>query len=570
MQAEIYELWETWKTNDFFDEEIRRELALLNPLHDAVEIEDRFYRNLEFGTGGIRGLMGAGTNRMNQYTVCKATKGLGKYLISCYNLDVCAGRGVAIAYDTRINSREFAEAAANILTSFGIKVYLFLEARPTPQLSYSIKLLDCVAGIVITASHNPKEYNGYKVYDEHGCQLVPEQAKKAAQYMENEDCLSSGLIKNDSLMVIIDTTNEFVASVIKQSLNRDGSSKEKLKIVYTPLHGTGNITVGKVLAADGFSSVAIVPKQKMPDGFFPTVSTPNPEDSGALALGIEWAKDIQADIVLGTDPDCDRVGVAVGTGKGYKLLTGNQIGVLLTDYILNNKNISELHKPAIIKTIVTSELGAEIARKKGVSVFSTLTGFKFIGEKITQFEKAFLNQNKEQDYTFVFGYEESCGYLMGTYARDKDAVVACMLICEMAAAYKAIGKTLLDCMDELYREYGYYYDAQDSFTLKGKDGLEQISAIMQRLRAEEPIFTDTKEIIDYNELIMAEPGFGVLPKENLLKYILADTSWVAIRPSGTESKLKVYYSIKGANENQAKERFIDIQKRINSVLTLEV
>lgn len=559
-----------WKTDEFFDKATQDELADLDPVADAKEIEDRFYRDLEFGTGGLRGVMGAGTNRMNKYTVGKATKGLADYLLAIYGADACKERGVAIGYDTRNNSKFFSETAANVLSGMGIKVHLHSEPRPTPQLSFSVKYWNALAGVVVTASHNPKEYNGYKVYDEFGCQLVPWQAKQVISYVNAvTDYKTIDFTGNTALIETGDVTDELVAAVMKQSRNSDAEAKANLHIVYTPLHGTGKIPVTKALELDGFKNWEYVEAQAVQDGNFPTVVSPNPEDRRALLLGIEQAEKSGADIVLGTDPDCDRVGVAVNTADGYKLVTGNQMGALLMDYVLSHTDLSAVKNPAVVKTVVTSELGAEIAKKHGLTVFSTLTGFKFIGEKITQFEKAWLEGNPEQQYTFALGYEESYGYLVGTHARDKDAVVSSMLICEMAAEYKAQGKTLLDRMDEIYAEYGYYRDALDSFTLKGKDGLEKISSMMTELRSSGSPFDKTEKIIDYSSPVDAEVGFGTLPTSNVLKYVLADGSWIAVRPSGTEPKIKIYYSIKGRDRDAAEKKLEETQNTIQSKLGLK-
>lgn len=562
------ETYEQWVSDEFFDESTRKELAELT---DEKEIEDRFYRDLEFGTGGLRGIMGAGTNRMNKYTVGKATMGLGRYLLANYGLEECRQRGVAIGYDTRNNSKIFSQTVADVLTGMGIKVYLAKEARPTPQLSFSVKYLNAVAGIVITASHNPKEYNGYKVYDEFGCQLVPWQAKQVIGYVDAvTDYHAINFQANPALLETVEITNEFVEEVMKQSRYRDKEAIANLRLVYTPLHGTGYIPVQKALEADGFSQIHFVSEQAIMDGDFPTVVSPNPEDRRALELGIRQAKQIDADIVLGTDPDSDRVGVAVRKTEGdYQLMTGNQIGALLMNYVLNHTDMKQYIHPAVVKTIVTSELGADIARKHDISVFSTLTGFKFIGEKIIQFEQAKQTGEKEREYEFLFGYEESYGYLVGTHAKDKDAVVSSLLVCEMAAEAKAKGKTLLDELDAIYAEYGYYRDALDSFTLKGKDGLEKIASMMKALRKGQSPFADTVKVIDYSKPVAAETGFGILPTSNVLKYILEDGSWIAVRPSGTEPKLKIYYSIKDSNKDAAEMKLKYIQDKIQKQLGLE-
>lgn len=561
------ERYEQWLTDDFFDEATRRELAAFT---DEKEIEDRFYRDLEFGTGGLRGVMGAGTNRMNKYTVGKATAGLGQYLFNTYGPELCRSRGVVIGYDTRNNSEYFSRTAADVLSGMGIRVYLHAHARPTPQLSFSVKFWNALAGVVVTASHNPKEYNGYKVYDEFGCQLVPWQAKQVISYVDAiTDYHNINFTGDQSLISMADVTDNFVSAVLKQSRYNDSKSKADLKIVYTPLHGTGNVPVQKALRLDGFTQIDAVAEQVVPDGNFPTVASPNPEDRRALEMGIAQAKRTGADIVLGTDPDSDRVGIAVKDADGdYHLMTGNQVGALLMNFVLNNTDLSKYLHPAVVKTVVTSELGADIARKHNINVFSTLTGFKFIGEKITQFEQAKEDSDKSRDYDFLFGYEESYGYLSGTYARDKDAVVSSLLICEMAAEAKANGKTLLDEMQEIYREYGYFLDALDSFTLKGKDGLEKIASMMSTLRSSGSPFAGTEQIIDYSTPVNAEPGFGTLPTSNVLKYVLADGSWIAVRPSGTEPKIKIYYSIKGADQDAAEEQLQLTRKAIKDKLGL--
>lgn len=562
------EKYEQWMNDEFFDEATRRELKSIT---DEKEIEDRFYRDLKFGTGGLRGVMGAGTNRMNKYTVGKVTAGLGKYLLDTYGAEACKNRGVVIGYDTRNNSEFFSKTAANVLSGMEIRVYLHAHARPTPQLSFSVKFWNALAGVVVTASHNPQEYNGYKVYDEFGCQLVPWQAKQVISYVDDITDYHMINFKSDaSLVFMADVTDNFVMAVMKQSRYKNTTAKNDLKIVYTPLHGTGNVPVQKALRLDGFTQLDAVAEQVVPDGSFPTVVSPNPEDRRALEMGIAQAKRTNADIVLGTDPDSDRVGIAVKKSEGeYQLMTGNQVGALLMNFVLSHTDIGQYAHPAVVKTVVTSELGADIARKHGIKVFSTLTGFKFIGEKITQFEQAKKDGKKEQDYDFLFGYEESYGYLAGTHARDKDAVVSSLLICEMAAEAKANGKTLLDEMNEIYAEYGYYRDALDSFTLKGKDGLEKISSMMTELREAGSPFASTLSVTDYSKLVGAEEGFGTLPISNVLKYVLEDGSWIAVRPSGTEPKIKIYYSIKGADKDAAEKKLEEIQNTIQTKLGLK-
>ncbi len=563
-------LFETWKTDSFFDESIKNELLALNPKTDSAEIEDRFYRELEFGTAGLRGIMGAGTNRMNKYTVGKATAGFGAYLLKTYGKQECFSRGVVVCYDTRNNSREFAEITATVFSGLGIKVFIHANARPIPELSFSIRKLRAVGGVMITASHNPKEYNGYKIYDESGCQLVPEAADKVTAFVNAiKSYKSINFIGNKELVSEIDITEEFCNVVLKQSRVADKVSKQNLKVVYTPLHGTGFVPITTVLKKDGFKNVFVVKAQSKPDGDFSTVALPNPEDKRALEMGIILAKEKDADLVIGTDPDADRIGAAVKTKKGYELITGNQMGALLVDFLLNLDDVKKLAKPAIVKSIVTSAFGAEIAKKHGASVFNTLTGFKFIGERMNQFQAAKFAGDTKKDYDYVIGYEESYGYLVGTHARDKDSVVSAMLIAEMAAKYKSENKTLINRLNELYKEVGYFYDTQDSFTLKGKDGLAQIKEMMKSLRNSGALFAGTEKITDYNKPVKAEFGFDDLDPADVLMYELSDGSWVAVRPSGTEPKIKLYYSIKGKDEAEAVARQQAIRKVLISKLNLE-
>ncbi len=566
------ELFNYWKKDEFFDISTRNELEVLDPENenDLKDIEDRFYRDLEFGTGGLRGLMGAGTNRLNKYTVGKITKGLGMYLLATYGTEPCKERGVVIGYDTRNNSKFFSHIVANVLSSMGIRVYLHTHARPTPQLSFSVRFWSALSGVVITASHNSKEYNGYKIYDEFGCQLVPRQAEQIRVYVNSVmDYSTIDFTGNNSLITMADVTDNFIAAVMKQSRYDNKEAKADLKVVYTPLHGTGNIPVQKVLRLDGFTQIDTVEQQIVTDGNFSTVFFPNPEDRSALELGIEQAERTGADIVLGTDPDSDRVGIAVKTKNGeYQLITGNQVGALLVDFVLNNTDLLTIPHPAVVKTVVTSELGTEIAHKKGVTVFSTLTGFKFIGEKITQFEQAKDEKNLKQDYDFILGYEESCGYLIGTHAHDKDAVVSTLMICEMAAKAKSEGMTLIDKINQIYEEFGYYCDVLDSFIFKGKEGQDKISSIMNELRSEVSVIENIVQVIDYSGPIAAEPGFGMLPTSDVLKFIFDDGSWIAIRPSGTEPKIKIYYSVKDADKKNAEKRLENIRAAVKCKLSL--
>lgn len=535
--------FETWLT---FDAETKAELEAIT---DEKEIEDRFYKDLAFGTGGLRGIMGAGSNRMNKYTVGKATFGLANYLKSKNDGEI----KVALAYDSRNNSAFFAKTAAGIFASCGFKVFLYDTLVPVPVLSFTTAFLGCTAGVMITASHNPKEYNGYKVYDSKGCQFCTEDAKAAIGYINAVEDFSAipfaDIEDNENITMIgEDVLSQYLARVREQSVYEE---KSNLKIVYTPLHGTGNIPVRRMLAG---MDVEVVKEQELPDGNFSTVRSPNPEEKDALTIAIEKAKAVGADLVLGTDPDCDRVGIAVKNQDDYVLFTGNQTGALLVKFILTMHKDSLNEKSTLVKTIVTSELGANIGRSFGLQVEETLTGFKYIGDKINKYEATGTQE-------FVIGYEESYGYLVGAHARDKDAVVSSMLICQMAAWYKNQGKTLVDGLNEIYDEYGYYLDYLDSFVLKGKDGAEKIQNLMVTFREKgTALLPDIKEIIDFST------GIRDLPKENVLKYIFKDGSWMAVRPSGTEPKIKVYYSIVDADKNNAKIRLEEIRTTIGAII----
>ncbi len=540
--SEKYQKWLS-----FADEATKAELISIE--NNEKEIEDRFYKDLAFGTGGLRGVMGAGSNRMNKYTVGKATFGLANYLKSKYSGEI----KVALAYDSRNNSAYFAKVSAEIFANCGFKVFLYDTLVPVPVLSFTTAYLGCNAGVMITASHNPKEYNGYKVYDNRGCQFCTEDAKNAIGFINQIEDFTSipfgNASKENITMIGEETLSAYLAEVKKQSLFEE---KSDLKIVYTPLHGTGNIPVRRML--EGLD-VTVVKEQELPDGNFSTVRSPNPEEKDALTIAIEKAKEIGADLVLGTDPDCDRVGIAVKADNGeYVLFTGNQTGALLVKFVLEMKKSTLNPKSTLVKTIVTSELGANIGRKYGLIIEETLTGFKYIGDKINKYE-----DSGEQE--FVIGYEESYGYLVGTHARDKDAVVSAMLICQMAAWYKNQGKTLIDGMNEIYAEYGYYLDALDPFVLKGKDGAEKIQSLMTYFRENgTALFDGIKKIIDFSA------GVGDLPKENVLKFIWNDGSWMAVRPSGTEPKIKVYYSVQDASRENAEKRLADIRKIIGNII----
>ena len=525
------------------DDETTAELLAIK---DENEINDRFYKKLSFGTGGLRGIMGAGENRMNRYTVGKATLGIANYIKS-----KPIPQSVVIAFDSRLKSAEFASVAAGIFAAKGLEVFLFETLVPVPVLSFAVRKLKTGAGIMITASHNPKEYNGYKVYDRTGCQLCTSDALEAQRFINEVSDYSSVPFEADGGKINYvgeELLERFCTEVKKQSLFEE---KSDLKIVYTPLHGTGLVPVTRVLRG---LDVTVLSEQKDPNGNFPTVRSPNPEEKDALNLAIEKAKSTGADIVLGTDPDCDRVGVAVRHNGEYVLLSGNQVGALLIRFIIETRRESLSEKDTVIKTIVTSELGANIARDAGLNVEDTLTGFKYIGDKINKYEA-------DEKRRFLIGYEESYGYLVGTHARDKDGVVSSMLICQMAAYFKNKGKTLVDALDEIYVKYGYYLDSLSSFTLKGEDGAKRIEELMKLFRADgKKIFTGIEKVLDYSL------GIDDLPKENVLKFIFTDGSWIAVRPSGTEPKIKVYFSIKEKSKEQAEFRFSSISEKIEKII----
>ena len=556
------ETYQEWLNNDYFDQEAKSELLKIQ--NDEKEIEDRFYKNLEFGTGGLRGVIGAGTNRINKYTVRRATFGLSNYI-----LEKCGeegkSKGVVIAYDSRYKSEEFCIEAAKTLAACGIKTYIFDSLRPTPQLSFAVRHLGCVAGIVITASHNPPEYNGYKVYWTDGGQVCPDIAKEIITEVNKiEDYSTIPTTDSNSELIVKldeDVDRAFCDAVKKQVINQELVNKvgKDLKIIFTPIHGTGNLPIRRVLSEVGFENVSVVKEQEMPDSNFSTVAYPNPEEKEVFDIAIEMAKKDGADIIIGTDPDCDRVGVVVKDNSGeYIVLNGNQVGSLLVDYVMSNKveEIKEMHNPMIVKTIVTSELGAEIAKSYNVGCVDTLTGFKFIGEKIHQYEE-------DNSATFIMGYEESYGYLVGTHARDKDGVVSALLISEMAAYYYDKGMTLYEGLQEVYKKYGYYREELQSITLKGIDGMEQIKSIMNTFRTsniEEIAGVKVAELKDYSQ------GIDNLPKSDVLKFILEDNSWIAVRPSGTEPKIKFYYGCNGAEREVVDNKLEEIMKFVNDII----
>jgi len=553
--------YEEWTTNPFFSEETRNELLAIKD--DENEIKERFYADLEFGTAGLRGVIGAGINRMNDYVVAKATQGLANYIIA----RKMQSKGVAIAYDSRRCSPEFADVAALCLAANGIKAYVFESLRPTPELSFAVRYYGCVAGINITASHNPPEYNGYKVYWEDGAQITPphdagimKEVKSItvqdAKTMSKQEAINNGLYE----IIGKEVDDAYMAELRKLVIHQDTIDKygKELKIVYSPLHGTGNIPARRILSELGFENVYVVPEQELPDGEFPTVSYPNPESAEAFELALKLAKEKDADLVLATDPDADRLGVYVKDKAGeYHCLTGNMSGSLLAEYEISQiKEIKGLPADgALIKSIVTTNLVDELAKSYGIQLIEVLTGFKFIGQKMLEFETTGKG-------TYLFGLEESYGCLIGTHARDKDAIVATMALCEAAAYYKSKDMTLWDAMVDMYDKYGYFVDDIKTITLKGIEGLEKIQSIMTQLKSDTP-----KEIAGYkvlmarnyeNDTVTDMSDMSVkptgLPKSNVVYYELEDGVWLCVRPSGTEPKIKFYYGVSGKNFDEANSK----------------
>ena len=556
-------LYNQWLESDYFDADTKKELE--NIKGNEKEIEDRFYTDLEFGTAGLRGIIAAGTNRINIYTVRRATFGLANYIIK-NTTEEEKERGVVIAHDNRHMSREFCLEAANTLAACGIKAYIFDSLRTTPELSFAVRKLHTIAGIVITASHNPPEYNGYKVYWEDGAQVMPEIASAiTAEVNAITDYSTIPTIKDEQkdLVVMLDDKQDtaFIEAVKTQVIKTELVKKvgKEFKIVYTPLCGTGNVPVTRALAEVGFENVIVVPEEQNPDPNFAGIEYPNPEEHKALTRGIALAKAEGADLVIATDPDCDRVGVAVKTTTGdYALLTGNQIGAMLTNYIIeSSKEENKLDpKATLVKTIVTSEFGADIARANNLGVINVLTGFKFIGQKIKSFEES-------GDRTYLFGYEESYGYLVGTHARDKDGVVASLLISEMAAYYYDKGMSLYEGLQELYKKYGYFKEKTISLTLKGIEGLAKIKEIITYFRENDIKEFNNTKVVDLKDY---QKGIDDLPKSNVLKYFLEDGSWIAVRPSGTEPKLKFYVAVKGQDESECAGKIANIESDINKII----
>ncbi|HBE9270895.1 phospho-sugar mutase [Clostridioides difficile] len=553
--------YEMWLNSPYFDEQTKNELLSIKD--DEKEIQDRFYKNLEFGTGGLRGIIGAGTNRINIYTVRRATLGVLNYIMKTQG-EEGKQKGIVIAHDSRYMSREFCIEVAKTLSAYGVKAYIFEELKPTPELSFAVRYLKCAMGIVITASHNPKEYNGYKVYDSDGGQICIDMANDIIAEVNKIDDYSTiksidfeeALSKN--LITILDNEvdDEFIKAVKKQVLRQNIIDEygKKLKIIYTPIHGTGDKPVRKVLNECGFENVMVVKEQELPDSNFSTVKYPNPEEKSVFNIAIEMAKNNGTDLIIGTDPDCDRVGIVVKDSSGeYVVLNGNQVGSLLVRYILESlveENKLPKNNPTIIKTIVTSELGAKIAKAYNVDCLNTLTGFKFIGEKIKAFEES-------NDRSFIMGYEESYGYLIGTHARDKDGVVSSLMICEMAAYYSSKGMNLYEALIDTYNKFGYYKEDLKSVTLKGIDGIKKIKEMMLYFRS---VKIDNVADVKVDKILDYKDGVDDLPKSDVLKFLLEDGSWIAIRPSGTEPKIKFYF---GANSDNQE----DVEFKLNNLIS---
>ncbi|KZN97002.1 MULTISPECIES: phospho-sugar mutase [Aeribacillus] len=579
--AKWKENYQRWISKEDIDQELKQQL--LEKADNELELEDCFYKSLEFGTGGMRGEIGPGTNRMNIYTIRKASEGLARYIESFG--EEAKRRGVVIAYDSRHKSPQFAMEAAKTIATHGIQTYVFDELRPTPELSFAVRYLNAFSGVVITASHNPPEYNGFKVYGEDGGQIPPKIAdeiiKKVNEVenelevaVENEDILKQkGLIKIIGAE-IDEAYNEKIKTI---SLNPNLAKEVDVKVVFTPLHGTANKPVRRALQSLGYQNVTVVKEQELPDPNFSTVASPNPEEHAAFELAIREGKRIDADILIGTDPDADRLGVAVKNDKGeYIVLTGNQTGAILLNYILSEKKKKGLlpENGVVLKTIVTSEIGRAIAEEYGLKTIDTLTGFKFIGEKIKEFEQT-------KQYKFQFGYEESYGYLIGDFARDKDAVQAAVLAVEVCAFYKKKGLTLYDGLMEIFNRYGYYREGLKSLTLKGKDGAEQIKRILESFRQNplaeiagktvtiiEDYLTSERTLLQSNKKETID-----LPKSNVLKYFLEDGSWFCLRPSGTEPKVKFYFAVQADslnNSEKALEELINaVMEKVNDILTVK-
>ena len=562
--------YQKWINSDALSDDDKDELKSIES--DKKELEDRFYRDLEFGTAGMRGVLGIGTNRINIYNVRHATAGVAAYVNK--EGQESANKGVLIGYDTRIMSREFAEETAKVLSAAGIKVYLFDTVHSVPEVSFGIRELGCAAGVMITASHNPKEYNGYKVYGPDGGQLPPEAVQIVIDEMNNTEIFDvkySDLdksIKNGTIEIVGPELNEkFLQVVMKQQLNPDAvfAVSDTFKLIYTPFHGTGSRPVQEILRRIGFKHVLVVKEQDTEDGNFPTVKSPNPENKEGFTIAIEMAKENDVDVIFGTDPDCDRVGVVVRDADGvYRTLTGNQTGALLVDYILHSKQEQGTlpSDGVVIKTIVTTELAAKIAESYGMEIMNVFTGFKYIGEKMTEFAE-------KKNHTYLIGFEESYGYLVGTHARDKDGVVASMLIAEMAAYYKTKGKSLYEAMEDIYKKYGYFLEKTNAYTMPGKDGMERMASILSGLRENKPETVNGLDVVKTTDYLTqtttysdgnTEPLTG-LPKSNVLRYDLSDgKSYFILRPSGTEPKIKLYMGTSSDSAKSAEEILDGIAK----------
>ena len=546
------ENYNNWLTSDYIDLKDREDLESIK--ENEAEIEDRFYTNLSFGTGGMRGVRGVGINRINKYTIRKATQGLANYILESAG-EIGKKMGVAIAYDCRIGSEEYALNAALVLAGNGIKAYLFKSLRSTPELSFAVRELKCIAGIVVTASHNPQEYNGYKVYWNDGCQIIEPQASgvvnsvNAINSFDEIKLLTKEIAIQEGLLEYIseDMDTKFIEAVKKQIIHNEIPGKENFKIVYSPLHGTGGRPVKRVFNETGFKSIYIVTEQEQPDGNFPTCSYANPEDPAVFKLSIELADKVGATLCMANDPDADRIGVAVKDEKGEWIYpNGNQIGLLLMNYILENKKDIPKNS-AVVSTVVSTPMLDIVAKEKGVKIFRTLTGFKFIGEKIREFEE------RKYDATFLMGFEESYGYLVGTHARDKDAVVSTLLIAEMAAYYNSIGSSIPKELKKLYEKFGYYREGIIAITKKGKDGVEAISKIMSNLRANVSDSLLGKTIVSKRDFSL---GYEGLPKSDVIQFVLEDNTYITARPSGTEPKIKYYFCVVGKTEIEANEKLM--------------
>lgn len=569
------ELYQSWRKNAIDDPDLQSELSAIE--NDAEAIQDRFYRDLAFGTGGLRGVIGAGTNRMNIYTVRKATQGLANYVKEAFSEP-----SVAISYDSRIKSTDFAKAAAEVLAANGVKVHIYTELKPTPMLSFAVRALHCSAGIMVTASHNPAKYNGYKAYGSDGCQMTIDAADAVlakinaldifndVKHMPFDEALTAGMIS----YIGDDVIEDYFRNVLAQGINTDLCAKSGLKIVYTPLNGTGNKPVRTILNRIGIQEVTVVKEQENPDGNFTTCPYPNPEIREALQLGLQYCDQVKPDLLLATDPDADRVGIAVPDGKGgYALFSGNEVGAMLLEYICEQriqKGTMPKH-PVAVKTIVTTDIVEAICKAYGVELIEVLTGFKFIGEQI-----GFLEAKGEED-RYIFGFEESYGYLAGSYVRDKDAVVASMLICEMAAYYRTKGISMMQARENLYQKYGVYVHAQHSFTFEGESGMIRMQNIMEHLRTHRPEQIDNLKVIqfaDYEKQVSIDLTTGTetaitLPQSNVLSFTLEQGAKVIIRPSGTEPKIKAYYTTTAATEAEAAAKKDELDTAFSAIMLAE-